>query len=102
MSRVGYGSLTGGIIGALTQSGVDEDDAHAYAEGVRRGGTLVVARVPEADRARAEAILDRGAVNISERASMWEKSGWSRFDPNASPYTADEIRRMRETYRTRV
>jgi hypothetical protein len=96
------GGVTGGIIGALTQSGVDEDDAHAYAEGVRRGGTLVTARVPEVDRARVEAILDRGAVNISERASIWEKSGWSRFDPNASPYTADEIRRERETYRTRV
>jgi hypothetical protein len=96
------GGVTGGIIGALTQSGVDEDDAHAYAEGVRRGGTLVTARVPEADRARVEAILDRGAINIRERASMWEKSGWSRFDPSASPYTADEIRRERETYRTRV
>jgi len=58
--------------------------------------------VPDVDRARVEAILDRGAVNISERASMWEKSGWSRFDPNASPYTADEIRRERKTYRTRV
>ncbi len=32
------GGMTGGIIGALTRSGVDEDDAHAYAEGVRRGG----------------------------------------------------------------
>src|SRR5436309_1733573 len=58
------GGVTGGIIGALTQSGVDEDDANAYAEGVRRGGTLVTARVQEADRARAEAILDRGAVDI--------------------------------------
>jgi hypothetical protein len=96
------GGVTGGIIGALTQSGVDEDDAHAYAEGVRRGGTLVTARVPEADRARVEAILDLGAVNIRERASMWEKSGWSRFDPKAPVYTADEIRHERETYRTRV
>jgi hypothetical protein len=96
------GGVTGGIIGALTQSGVDEDDAHAYAEGVRRGGTLITARVPEADRARVEAILDRGAINIRERASMWEKNGWRRFDPNAPAYTADEIRRERETYRTRV
>src|ERR1051325_697487 len=60
------GGITGGIIGALTQAGVDEDDAHAYAEGVRRGGTLVTARVEDADRARVEAIMDRSAVNIRE------------------------------------
>jgi len=96
------GGATGGIIGALTQAGVDEDDAHAYAEGVRRGGTLVTARVPDADRARLEAIMDRSAVNVRDRASMWEKSGWNRFDPNAPAYTADEIRREREMYRTHV
>ena len=96
------GGATGGIIGALTQSGVDEDDAHAYAEGVRRGGTLVTAKVNEADRMRFEAIMDRGAINIRERARMWEQNGWTRFDPNAPVYTADEIRRERELYRTRV
>src|SRR5579864_5142656 len=37
------GGVVGGIIGALTQAGVSEDDAHVYAEGVRRGGTLVTA-----------------------------------------------------------
>jgi len=96
------GGATGGIIGALTQSGVDEDDAHAYAEGVRRGGTLVTARVNEADRMRYEAIMDRSAVNIRDRAQMWERNGWSRFDPNAPVFTPDEIRREREMYRTRV
>jgi hypothetical protein len=96
------GGVTGGIIGALTQSGVDEDDAHAYTEGVRRGGTLVTARVDEADRARVEAIMDRTAVNMRDRVLTWEKSGWNRFDPNATPYTADEIRRERQLYRTQV
>ena len=42
------GGATGGIIGALSQSGIGEDDAHVYAEGVRRGGTLVTARIPDA------------------------------------------------------
>jgi hypothetical protein len=96
------GGVTGGVIGALTQSGVDEDDAHLYAEGLRRGGTLVTARVPDADRTRVEAILDRTAIKIRDRASMWEKSGWNRFDPAAPAYTADEIRRERELYRARV
>ena len=41
------GGATGGLIGALTQSCIGEDEAHAYAEGVRQGGTLVTARVDE-------------------------------------------------------
>ena len=32
------GGAAGGIIGGLTDAGVSEDDAHVYAEGVRRGG----------------------------------------------------------------
>ena len=96
------GGTAGGLIGALTQSGVSENDANAYAEGVRRGGTLVTARVPRTDRARYEAILDRSAVNIRDRSAMWQRSGWNRFDPAAPAYTADEIRRERETYRTRL
>ena len=53
------GGATGGLIGALTQSGVGEEEAQTYAEGVRRGGTLVTVRIPDTDRARVEAILDR-------------------------------------------
>jgi hypothetical protein len=95
------GGAAGGLIGALTQSGVSEEDAHVYAEGVRRGGTLVTAKVPDADRQRYEAILDRSAVDIRERAKLYEEGGWNRFDPNAPPYTADQVRREREMYRER-
>ena len=46
---------------------------------------------------------DRDAVSAAVKLTqMWEKSGWNRFDPNAPNYTADEIRRERELYRTRV
>ena len=40
------GGTAGGIIGALTQAGTSEEDAYIYAEGVRRGGTLVSAEWP--------------------------------------------------------
>jgi hypothetical protein len=96
------GGTAGGLIGALTQSGADETEANLYAEGVRRGGTLVTARVPETERARYEAILDRSAINIRERSAMWERNGWTRFDPAAPAYTPDEVRRERELYRTRL
>ena len=88
------------MIGALTQAGVSEDDAHVYAEGVPRGGSLVTVRVPEADRTRVETILDRSDVDIRERGETYRRSGWSRFDSAAKPYTADEVRREREAYRS--
>jgi hypothetical protein len=102
-ATLGIGAgVVGGIIGALTQSGMSDEEANLYAESIRRGGTLVIARVPNDQAARAEAILDRTAVNIRDRAAMWEKTGWTRFDPNAPAYTAEEIRRERETYRARL
>ena len=93
------GGATGGLIGALTQSGVSEEDANVYAEGVRRGATLVTARVPDAERVRCEAILDRASVNLRDRAALYQKSGWSRFDPAAPAYTEEQIRNERELYR---
>jgi hypothetical protein len=87
------GSAAGGIIGALTQAGVSKEHVHAYAEGIRRGGTLVTARVPDRDRARYEAIMDRRAVDIEERAANYRRAGWSTFDESAPAYAA----RDRET-----
>jgi hypothetical protein len=92
------GAATGGIIGALTQSGISDEDAHTYAEGVRRGGTLVTARVPDADRARLDAILSQSSVDIASRRAAWQKAGWNRFDPAAPAYGADEVRRERQLY----
>jgi len=94
------GATAGGLIGALTQAGVSEEDAHAYAEGVRRGGTLVSARVSEHDRARYEAILDESSVDIEHRGAAYRKTGWTKFDPDAAPLSAEEVRREREFHRT--
>lgn len=93
------GGATGGIIGALTQAGVSKDEAEVYAEGVRRGGTLVTARVPDAQKSSFEQILNRSAVNIADRGASYRKSGWNGFDPNATPYTSDQVTKERETYR---
>jgi hypothetical protein len=95
------GGLAGGLIGALTQAGVSREDANVYAEGVRRGGTMVTARVPDGERALCEAILNRSSVDIRDRETAYRRSGWSHFDTNASPYTNDQAQRERETYRDR-
>jgi hypothetical protein len=94
------GGTTGGVVGALSQAGVSDDEAPVYAEGLRRGGTLVTARVPDGDRARVEAVLDRSAVRITDRAAAYRKQGWKTFDPEAAPYTADQVRKERSMYRT--
>jgi len=95
------GGAAGGIIGGLTEAGVPERDAHVYAEGVRRGGTLVTARVDDARASTAQSILDRSkAVNLSTRADAYRAGGWSTFDPAAPAYTAEEVARERTRYPT--
>lgn len=96
------GGAAGGLIGALTDSGVDENDAHVYAEGVRRGGTLVTAKVDDARAGEAEAILQRSNwVDLSARRSAYENEGWSRFDDASNPYSREEIAAERARYGTR-
>src|SRR5215207_10246305 len=41
------GGTAGGLIGALTQSGHDENEARTYAEGLQSGGPLVTVRVDD-------------------------------------------------------
>jgi hypothetical protein len=92
------GAATGGIVGALTEAGVSKEDAPLYAEGVRRGGTLVSARVPDADRTRLDTILNTSAVDLRDRSAAWRKTGWTTFDPASQPYGADEVRKERALY----
>jgi len=92
------GGATGGVIGALSQAGVTKEEADVYAEGLRRGGAVVSARVADPDAGRLQGILDRAAVNINERELFYRKSGWSSFDPKASPYNADQVRKERQLY----
>jgi hypothetical protein len=92
------GALAGGIVGALTQAGVSDEDAQVYAEGIRRGGTLVTARVNDADASRLEAMLDRNALRTSDLRGSYAKTGWKSFDQSATPYTADQVRKERSLY----
>ncbi|MET3858467.1 hypothetical protein ABIE40_005624 [Rhizobium sp. OAE497] len=94
------GGAAGGIIGALTSSGVPERDAHFHAEGVRRGGTLVTAKVDEALVPEAEAILKHSNwVDPTERRTAYEKQGWTRFGDTLAPYNAEQIEQERLRYR---
>jgi hypothetical protein len=92
------GGLSGGVVGALTQAGVGKEDADIYAEGLRRGGAVVNARVPDRDAPRLQAVMDRSAVNVAKRGAAYRQAGWQSFNPKGAPYTADQIRKERDLY----
>jgi uncharacterized protein (TIGR02271 family) len=79
LAGAGIGAAAGGIIGALANLGVPDEHAHYYAEGVRRGGTLITVRA-ETDEATscAQRIMQQhGAIDIEERGAHWRSQGWS-------------------------
>ena len=79
LAGAGIGAAAGGIIGALANVGVPEEHAHYYAEGVRRGGTLVTVRAEtDADATCAQRVMQQhGAVDIEQRGSQWREQGWN-------------------------
>jgi hypothetical protein len=88
LAGAGIGAATGGLVGALADTGLPEKEAGAYAEGVRRGGTLVTVRVDEDQVGKATEVLDRFTpVDINQQAGEWQSSGWSGYDANAGPYS---------------
>ena len=88
ISGAGVGAAAGGLLGALTGAGLGGADAETYAEGLRRGGTLVTVRA-EGDLAeRVVALMQRGgAVDLDERAEGWRAQGWT-GGPSAPAATA--------------
>lgn len=99
LTTAAVGAAAGGLIGTLIDYGVSEEDAQIYAEGIRRGGTLVTVRSTPERVAQAEVILDKfDSVDVNSRRDYYAKSGWSAYDPNAPAYSADEIRKERTHY----
>ena len=99
LAGAAVGGAAGGLLGALANAGVPEDAAHVYAEGIRRGGTLVSVRVPD-DRAETiAAILHNAAgVDIDARRSDYLAEGWTGFDEDAAAYSEEQIRQYRSSY----
>jgi len=89
------GAATGGIIGALTDAGMSEDEAEFYAEGIRRGGTLVSVRVPSARALAIEGIMARyNAIDPEIRVAPIRRTS-----PYASRENDGESNRFRENSR---
>lgn len=73
------GALAGGIVGALKARGMPEEQANFYAEGVRRGGTLITvhAKTDELAQRAIQILKSHGAVDIDQRVADWKRFGWS-------------------------
>ncbi len=97
----GIGAVAGGLIGGLTHIGVPKEHAEYYAEGVRRGGTLVTVDAADDKAQQAVDIMNgNGAVDIDTRGASYRSSGYTGYNESASPYAMEDITRERETYRT--
>lgn len=94
------GWSVGGFFSSLFSSDQHTDDAGLYSEAVRRGSYLVTVYASTEDEAdRAAGILQRfNAVDLDQRASHWRSSGWTGYQGDSPPYTAEEIRKDRDLY----
>jgi len=100
LTGAGVGALTGGLIAGLVDLGVPEDDANFYAEGIRRGGTLVTVHAEDNQVDNAVAIMNRhGAIDVEQRAESWRERGWTGYDTTAKPLAETELRQERDSYR---
>lgn len=96
LTGAGVGAAAGGLIGGLTAAGVPHEDAQYYAEGVNRGGTLVMVAAAEEKAQQAyDIMISHGAVDIDERGTQYRNEGWTGYDPNAQPYNAEQIAAQR-------
>ena len=96
LSGAGVGAAAGGLLGALGGAGVSKEDSHVYAEGLRRGGSLVTVRTDDMKATQVDEILRRhDPVNVGTRADNYQSEGWSEFDHAAQPYDKTEFERER-------
>jgi len=91
------GSATGGLVAGLVKTHhMDAEDAQLYAEGVRRGETLLTVQVEDAEVSRTRDLLNEyNPTDVHGEATSWRSQGWSKFDESSTP-TAEEY----QTYRS--
>ncbi len=76
------------------------DDRDTYAEGVRRGGTLLTAHVDDAHIDRAVSLLEQhGAIDLEEREETWRGEGWTGGRTGAAMAARVSPARVRRTWR---
>jgi uncharacterized protein (TIGR02271 family) len=73
-----------GLWASIKDLFVPDEDRYAYAEGMRRGGTVVSVQVEEDRLDDAMSILESdGAVDLDSREAEWRQSGWTGYQADA-------------------
>jgi len=86
LTGAGVGAVAGGLVGALQTSGVPQEHARYYAEGVRRGGTLVTVTADDDEAERVMAIMNQHRpVDIEDRAAAWGQTSFAGSGSNEAP-----------------
>jgi uncharacterized protein (TIGR02271 family) len=74
------GTQDNGLWASIKEMFVPDEDRYAYAEGMRRGGTVVSVQVEEDMLDDAMSILETGgAVDLDSREAEWRQSGWTGY-----------------------
>ena len=85
------------VLTALTTVGVPQNDASIYAEGVRRGGALVVGSVEDSKADEAVAVLDRNnTIDIDKLGSRYRETGYKNYDAAQPAYTEPNLTAERD------
>lgn len=88
----GAGALAGGLIGGLIGMGIPEEHAHLYAEGIRRGATLVSVTTNDDRADEARQILNHfHPLDLETHAREWHEANWAGFDDHGQPLSAEEM-----------
>jgi hypothetical protein len=94
------GAISGGVAASFIHLGISDDEAEYYAEAIRRGNAVVTVTAKDQNQAAliSDILRRYQPINLKRRADEWRRKGWQGFDPNAEPYTNDDLTKERETY----
>ena len=70
--------MSGGPVSGLVACGVPEGEAHVLAEGIRRGGAVVMVKADDDMEAEQAALImaQHGAVDVDACSTGWRNQGW--------------------------
>ena len=98
ISTTHHGPTTG-LVGYLEKHGVPESHSHYYAEGVRRGGSLVKLFTDRDHVEQAVGLMKQhGAVDMRRLAQQYKSEGFTRHDENAAAVAEAETQSHRDRY----
>lgn len=87
-----------GLWGAIKRMFMPDNDAHAYAEGVTRGHSMLYVR-PKAEQLETaiDILEDSGPLDLDARESEWRSAGWNGTHAGQAPYEARMTPRVPDT-----